>query len=198
VDIRSLESDVPCLPMPSIGVWDCVRPSYTVLRACLNDAAQSKRPINYIINSPLPVQIEPIFIRRIPFDVRARRVETDGRESEKLACQDAQISVTRLSFEKLLGIRLTHAFTFMHALFRRTPLPRLLSTHVPSPIFWTVTRAHFPPPLHRIKREYHNQTDEESLDEEMGRKDKDDQKGGNFNLKVPKGTRDCRFAYKGF
>lgn len=110
----------------------------------------------------------------------------------------AQICVTRLSFEKLLGFRLTHAFTFMHALFRRTPLPRLLSTHIPSPIFRTVPRTLFPPPLQCIKREYHNQTEDEPLDEDMGRKDKDDQKGGNFNLKVPKGTRDCRHSYNVF
>ena len=68
------------------------------------------------------------------------------------------------------------------ALARRYSGRTLIS--IPSKVPCTAVRPHCP----RARRLYCSQPHTPSIDDDMGKEDK---AGKNFNLKVPKGTRDC-------
>jgi histidyl-tRNA synthetase len=78
----------------------------------------------------------------------------------------------------------------MQALFRHPSLPlratRLLSSHITPP----AARYNIIPNIHQSVRLFCDQNSVKSFGDDMG-KDKGEKKGGGFNLKVPKGTRDC-------
>lgn len=114
----------------------------------------------------------------------------DGLQFQGLQCQGG--TCARDSFSPRFPVGLTHKSDFMQPLIRYPSLPLRTARQFYTHTLPAATRSYYSPSPREIRRPISSirHAQQYSQTDAMGKKDAD-KKGSNFQLKVPKGTRDC-------